>query len=482
MRVFNELQGTAYDELTAPYEKFLPEYFGKLGEAYKTYPEANENEEYNLYVCYNKWPIRKLEYSYVISKMQEAVFKGARVLDAGCGVSSMPFLWSEFGGDVVAVDFDEKSIALMDKFDKDAFFGEARHISTMTCDIMSLPYESNSFDVVVSISVLEHLPYPNYLLAINELYRVLKPGGTLICTCDLDASREPKRRAVGAFSANDLKKILSEFKGELVQEELDADRLSITEEEIEQFWLQHYYEGIGYEGNRGYVAAGFRIKKSGMGDKKQQLLKYDELIQELIHYESTVMDLKKDLQKVNEYAGELELERDKLLTDLERISEESSQRLEQVKHVSKESEQRLKQLEEISEESEQRLRQLIETSKENEQRLKQLEEVSKESEQRLKQLKEVSKESEQRLHQIEKAAAELEHAQSSLNMLKEEYAEKFDLLAEDKKQCLQNLEIVTEENEKRLEAIEYLKMQLEKKEKVIQNMAKENKNGELNVS
>ena len=110
MRVFNELQGTAYDELTAPYEKFLPEYFGKLGEAYKTYPEANENEEYNLYVCYNKWPIRKLEYSYVISKMQEAVFKGARVLDAGCGVSSMPFLWSEFGGDVVAVDFDEKKI------------------------------------------------------------------------------------------------------------------------------------------------------------------------------------------------------------------------------------------------------------------------------------------------------------------------------------------------------------------------------------
>lgn len=416
MRVFNELQGTTYDVLTAPYEKFLPEYFGKLGEAYKTYPEANENEEYNLYVCYNKWPIRKLEYSYVISKMQEVVFKGAKVLDAGCGVSSMPFLWSEFGGDVTAVDFDKKSIDLMDKFDKDAFFGETQHIRTAVCDIMSLPYKNDSFDVVVSTSVLEHLPYPNYLLAINELYRVVRPGGTLICTCDLNASQESKRRAVGAFSADDLKKILSEFKGELVQEELDIDQLSITEEEIEQFWLQHYYEGIGYEGNRGYVAAGFRIKKSGMGDKKQQLLKYDELIQELIHYESTVMDLKRELQKVNKYAGELELERNKLLTDLERVSEES--------------------------------------------------------EQRLKQLGDVSEESIQRLHQIEKAAAELRYVQNSLNMLKEEYAKKFDMLAEDKKQCLKNLEIVTEESEKRLEAIEYLKAQLEEKDKVIQKHCK----------
>ena len=428
MRIFKDLRGKTYDELTALYERFLPEYFGRLSEAYEVYPEATENEEYNLYVSYNKWPIRKLEYSYVISKMQEVVFKGAKVLDAGCGVSSMPFLWSEFGGDVIAVDFDEKSIALMNKFEKDVFFGEERHIKTAVCDIMSLPYGDNVFDVVVSTSVLEHLPYPNYLLAINELYRVLKPGGTLVCTCDLKASKEPKRRAVGAFSVGDIQKILAEFKGELVQEELDVEQLTITEEEIEQFWLQHFYEGIGYEGNRGYVAIGFRIKKDGMQDKKRQLLKYDELIQELIKYEASVIKVQQDLQKVNEYASGLEKEKTELLSNLHRVTEES------------------------------------------EQRLNDLERVSKESENRLKDLGRVSEESGDRLEQIEVLSARLVEFQDELNSYKKGQDEIVTALIEDKNRCLLNLEKITEENEKRLEAIEYLKARLEEKEKIIQEM------------
>lgn len=345
MRIFNELQGEKYNELTAQYEKFLPEYFGKLGEAYKTYPEAMENEEYNLYVYYNKWPIRKLEYSYVISKMQEAIFEGAKVLDAGCGVSSMPFLWSEFGGDVTTVDFDKKSIALMNKFDKDTFFGKGRHINTAVCDIMDLPYKDSSFDVVVSTSVLEHLPYPNYLIAINELYRVLKPNGMLVCTCDVAASKESKRRAVGAFSVGDIQRILAEFKGELVEEEVNVEQLSITEEEIERFWLQHFYEGIGYEGNRGYVAVGFCIIKKEAGDKKKQLLKYNDLIQELINYETAVVGIQKELQKVNEYARGLEQEKQKLLQDLDKVSEENHKRLELLDKVTEESEKRLEAIE-----------------------------------------------------------------------------------------------------------------------------------------
>ena len=355
MRIFNELQGNKYDELTAPYEKFLPEYFGKLGEAYKVYPEAVENEEYNLYVYYNKWPIRKLEYSYVISKMQEAIFEGAKVLDAGCGVSSMPFLWSEFGGDVTAVDFDEKSIAMMNKFNNDVFFGEGRSINTAVCDIKNLPYEDNTFDVVVCTSVLEHLPYPNYLLAINELYRVLKQNGTLVCTCDIDASEGTKRRAVGAFSVKDIQKILTEFEGELVREELDVEQLSITEEEIEQFWLKHHYDGIGYEGNRGYVAVGFRIKKNGSSDKKEQLLQYNELIQELMNYESYVVELQMELQKGAEYARQLEKEREESLQQVQKLSAESEERLQQMQKSSAESEERLQQVHKLSAENEERL-------------------------------------------------------------------------------------------------------------------------------
>lgn len=41
-----------------------------------------------------------------------------------------------------------------------------------------LPFEDNSYDVVVLAEVLEHLPYPQITLA--EIQRVLKPGGFLI--------------------------------------------------------------------------------------------------------------------------------------------------------------------------------------------------------------------------------------------------------------------------------------------------------------
>lgn len=45
-------------------------------------------------------------------------------------------------------------------------------------DAQSLPIADNSFDTILLLDVLEHLPSPE--LAIKETLRVLKPGGTLI--------------------------------------------------------------------------------------------------------------------------------------------------------------------------------------------------------------------------------------------------------------------------------------------------------------
>lgn len=46
------------------------------------------------------------------------------------------------------------------------------------CDIAEIPVDSNSFDAVMCIEVLEHVPHP--VDALRELARVLKPGGTII--------------------------------------------------------------------------------------------------------------------------------------------------------------------------------------------------------------------------------------------------------------------------------------------------------------
>jgi hypothetical protein len=54
-------------------------------------------------------------------------------------------------------------------------------------DIMALPYADASFDVVICLHVLEHIPDDR--LAMRELARVLKPGGRAIVMCPIDYDR-----------------------------------------------------------------------------------------------------------------------------------------------------------------------------------------------------------------------------------------------------------------------------------------------------
>lgn len=54
-------------------------------------------------------------------------------------------------------------------------------LSTANLENAELPYEDNFFDVVYSKSVIEHFYYPEKL--VQEMYRVLKPGGIAITLC-----------------------------------------------------------------------------------------------------------------------------------------------------------------------------------------------------------------------------------------------------------------------------------------------------------
>ncbi|GAB2472690.1 class I SAM-dependent methyltransferase [Jatrophihabitans fulvus] len=51
------------------------------------------------------------------------------------------------------------------------------------CDLTAIPVEDGRFDRVIFNQVLEHLPEPEKALA--ELFRVLKPGGRILCTVPL---------------------------------------------------------------------------------------------------------------------------------------------------------------------------------------------------------------------------------------------------------------------------------------------------------
>ena len=45
-------------------------------------------------------------------------------------------------------------------------------------DVQALPFPSNTFDLIYSMGTIEH--FPDFRVAVDELFRVLRPGGTAI--------------------------------------------------------------------------------------------------------------------------------------------------------------------------------------------------------------------------------------------------------------------------------------------------------------
>lgn len=61
-------------------------------------------------------------------------------------------------------------------------------LADVKADICNLPFKENSFDIIFCNHVLEHIP--NDTKAMQELYRVLKPGGWGIFQIPQDLNRE----------------------------------------------------------------------------------------------------------------------------------------------------------------------------------------------------------------------------------------------------------------------------------------------------
>jgi SAM-dependent methyltransferase len=95
---------------------------------------------------------------------------GARLLDLGCGTGTMLGHLRQFGA-VEGVEADERAVRLCHAR------GEER---VRLLEGGSLPFPDGSFDLVTALDVLEHIEED--LLALQEVARVLRPGGTFLAT------------------------------------------------------------------------------------------------------------------------------------------------------------------------------------------------------------------------------------------------------------------------------------------------------------
>lgn len=124
-----------------------------------------------------------------------SVRKGERVLDIGSGPG---FLAAQIAdqtgpdGEVIGIDNSEQMV------DRARQRIEHDWLSYRCADATALPFEDNSFDVVVSTQVAEYVP--DIATFCSEVFRVLKPGGRgLILATDWGGvcwhSEKPERMA-----------------------------------------------------------------------------------------------------------------------------------------------------------------------------------------------------------------------------------------------------------------------------------------------
>ena len=114
----------------------------------------------------NWWyEIRK---SLVIKQIQPFLKDTAYILDAGAGFGDVSFVLKNMGLAVRCLDISLESVKEL----------RERGLIADKGDVQNLPYDNHTFDIILSLDVLEHVK--DDLTAIKELKRVLKNDGIAI--------------------------------------------------------------------------------------------------------------------------------------------------------------------------------------------------------------------------------------------------------------------------------------------------------------
>ena len=108
---------------------------------------------------------------------------GARVLDIGCGAG---WFWTQAAArlpdrlELTVADRSEGMVA--EAVRRISSCAHYARVDGQVADAVALPFADRSFDAVVAMHMLYHVPEPDR--AIDELARVLRPGGWAIVTAN----------------------------------------------------------------------------------------------------------------------------------------------------------------------------------------------------------------------------------------------------------------------------------------------------------
>lgn len=135
---------------------------------------AKDAEAFDYYEEYNEGVTRfeqKRLHEMIVSKVPK---NAENILDMGCGNAWVAGYFLKQNKKVVSADIGITNIdKALQKYPSQNHYG-------LLADAFDLPLAESSFDVIIAAEIMEHVPSPSAFM--ESLYRVLKPGGTIIIT------------------------------------------------------------------------------------------------------------------------------------------------------------------------------------------------------------------------------------------------------------------------------------------------------------
>lgn len=164
----------------------------------------------------------------VLARNHDAM-KRDTILDVGCGggrtVSKLAAIATE--GKVCGVDYSEDSVAASKR--TNARWIEDGRVEICQGSVSQLPYSDGIFDLVTAVET--HFFWPDLPGDVREIFRVLKPGGTLVLIAEVYRGSKTKAGQLAEkYSAQTGMKLLTVEQHRELLEEVGYSDVRVIEE------------------------------------------------------------------------------------------------------------------------------------------------------------------------------------------------------------------------------------------------------------
>ncbi|UGB29269.1 demethylmenaquinone methyltransferase [Metabacillus sp. B2-18] len=141
---------------------------GVFEKIYQNYDQMNSVISFQRHKAWRKETMKRMN-----------VKPGQKALDVCCGTADWSIALSEAvgpKGSVTGLDFSQNMLKIGQQKIKDL---DLQNVNLIHGNAMMLPFEDNSFDFVTIGFGLRNVP--DYMQVLQEMNRVLKPGGRAVC-------------------------------------------------------------------------------------------------------------------------------------------------------------------------------------------------------------------------------------------------------------------------------------------------------------